>query len=385
MDRDTELRLIDQALDLLARPDRAGDDAAHSVPVSHYTDPRRFAREMEVLFRGGPVVAGASGEIAGRGDFVTRDLFGTPTVLVRDDSGRARAFINVCRHRGATLEKRESGRCKRFVCPYHAWTYRTDGTLASVRHAEGFPGLDVGEIALAELPCAEAGGLLWVHPTRAEDGGGELALDSETEALAAELTGLVGDSRVVARSSHVWDANWKLIVDGGLESYHFRIAHRETVSRLFVDTRSTYSLIGDHVRTVLPKVTLAGLRDEPRDAWQIRPHTHLVYALYPNATVLLQAEHFDLILMTPLNPSQTHVQIMTLVPDPGPDGFSEKARGYWEANHAFTRKTLDEDFSLAADIQRGIHTGANQSFRFATFEGALTAWHRRIDVRLDAG
>jgi hypothetical protein len=64
---------------------------------------------------------------------------------------------------------------------------------------------------------------------------------------------------------------------------------------------------------------------------------------------------------------------------------SEKAKAYLAANHAFTLKTLDEDFEIAEQIQRGMKSGANEHFRFATFEGALTQWHRRLEARLGRG
>jgi hypothetical protein len=51
-------------------------------------------------------------------------------------------------------------------------------------------------------------------------------------------------------------------------------------------------------------------------------------------------------------------------------------------NHTFTKKTLDEDWKIAEQIQRGMHAGANEFFRFAKFEGALAQWHRRLNEKL---
>ncbi len=103
-------------------------------------------------------------EVARPGEFLTRDQLGAPLLIVRGEDGAVRAFLNVCRHRGATLEGRERGECKRFVCPYHAWSYDTHGALAKVRHPTGFPTLEREAIRLAELPCVEAAGFVWVCP-----------------------------------------------------------------------------------------------------------------------------------------------------------------------------------------------------------------------------
>jgi hypothetical protein len=79
---------------------------------------------------------------------------------------------------------------------------------------------------------------------------------------------------------------------------------------------------------------------------------------------------------------QTRIEIMTVAPKPGPGGFSERASSFLAANHAFTKKTLDEDWKIAEQIQSGMQTGANEFFRFAKFEGALTQWHRRLNEKL---
>jgi hypothetical protein len=88
---------------------------------------------------------------------------------------------------------------------------------------------------------------------------------------------------------------------------------------------STFEFLGDHVRSVLPRTSILELAEQPESEWDIRKHTHLLYSLAPN---------------------------------PGPDGFSEKARGFLAANSAFTRKTLEEDFEIAEQIQRGMRTVA---------------------------
>jgi phenylpropionate dioxygenase-like ring-hydroxylating dioxygenase large terminal subunit len=379
MEREKEIELLSQCLDLVrgSRPFMTGDETL--VPVGNYLDAERFEQELMLFRRAMNIVAHGS-QISTPGDFITRSVVGTPVILVRDNDGKAKAFVNVCRHRGATVELRERGHCKRFVCPYHAWTYETDGSLASVRHKEGFPSLDIEQTSLVELACVEDAGLIWVCP---DPKSGERTLDEATRAVAAELEVLLGaDSAVLASEARLWDANWKLIVDGGLESYHFKIAHRNTIAGFFPDNRSTFEFMGDHIRSVLPRTSILTLPGQPESAWDIRKHTHLLYALAPNASLLIQERHFELILTTPISVDQCRIEIMSIAPRPGPDGYSDKAKSFLAANHAFTKKTLDEDFEIAEQIQRGMHSGANEHFRFARFEGALSEWHRRLDEKL---
>jgi phenylpropionate dioxygenase-like ring-hydroxylating dioxygenase large terminal subunit len=386
MDRDTERQLIASCSERvgIGRPLSGADEVL--IPVAEYIDAERYAREQRDLLSRTMHLAAHCSQLVSAGDFLTLDLMGTPVLLTRDDDGRVRAFLNVCRHRGATVELRAQGNTRRFVCPYHAWTYDTRGALATARHAEGFPGLEQASVQLRELACRERGGFIWVCP---HADGAEAALSEfqspASDALFAELDGLgIGNYVIFASEQRVWNANWKILIDGGLESYHFRVAHRNTVASFFADTITPYAFFGDHIRTVLPRADIVDYAKRPQDEWSIRECTHLLYSLFPNASVLVQEGHADLIRMVPLDIDHTRVDIATLVPSPGPDGFSEKARNHWAANHAFTKKTLHEDFEIAEQIQRGMRTGANTHFRFATFEGALSQWHAIVDAKLNA-
>ncbi len=382
MEHQKQVELLQRCLELTAREEQYVTDDEFLVPVDKYVDRERFDAEVARFFKRSANVAAHSSELPEPGDFVTRTVVDTPVIIVRQKDGRASAFINVCRHRGATVELRERGRCRRFVCPYHAWAYETDGTLAVVRQPHGFPTLDRAKHGLVRLPCFESAGLVWVCP---EPGAVPGAPDVPTRAILDELHGLgATDSVVFASTPHIWHANWKLLVDGGLESYHFRIAHRKTIAEFFPDNTSTYEFVGSHVRTVLPRRSILDLANQSKDEWRIRDHTHLVYQLAPNGIVLMQKGYFDLLITTPLAPDRTRVDLMAIVPHPGPDGFTAKSREFWEANHQFTKKTLDEDFTLAEQIQRGIASGANDRFRFAGFEGALTRWHQQLDSKLTA-
>ncbi len=379
MQREKELQLIEASLSAPTVDQIPLEDEGF-VPTRNYADPQRFERERDVVFRPALNVVGLSTAITEPGQFISLDLVGTPIVVVRGEDGRARSFVNVCRHRGAKVELRATGRCKSFVCPYHAWTYGTNGALECVRHASGFPSLQTTDSGLVELSCLEAAGLIWVCPDPAVE---HAAFDEPTQALIEELEGLLGERpTAVATESREWAANWKLVTDGGLESYHFRIAHRDTIGSLFGDTNSSYAFIGDHIRSVVPRRSLLELRDQPREAWSLRAHANILYTVHPNATLLIQPTHFEMVMASPLAPDRTRIDVTTVGRDPGPQGYSERAQAFLEQNHAFTLETLAEDFELGEQIQAGIASGANEHFRFGRFEGALTQWHRRLEDRL---
>jgi len=378
MDRTLERELIRATLRALDAGPAHGDAPDTRVPVGIYLDEDRFTREREAWHETAPNLLAHASELPSPGDFVTRDLLGKPVILVRGDDGRVRALLNVCRHRGATVELREQGRCTRFVCPYHAWTYHRDGALAGVPLPEGFPSLDVASTRLAELPCEEVAGLIWVAPRP----GGSAELDPHLRALLSEVEGLGPDEPTLfARSSQVWRANWKLLVEGGLESYHFAVAHRNTVGPLFVGTGSTYARFGDHFRLVLPRRSMKILAGRPEEEWRIVEHANVLYILRPNVSILVQDGHYVLITMNPVSVDETRVDMATI----GRPTDGGKAAAFLQANHDFTVRTLEEDFVLGEQIQRGLASGANTHLRFARFESALRDLHDGLDAALAAG
>ena len=97
-----------------------------------YTDPAVFEEEQARIFRRVWLWLGHESQLKKPGDFFTARLAGERVIVARHADGAIHAFHNRCTHRGAEVCAAQSGNARNFVCPYHAWTYRTDGTLASV-------------------------------------------------------------------------------------------------------------------------------------------------------------------------------------------------------------------------------------------------------------
>src|SRR5207237_6435732 len=87
-----------------------------------------------------------------------------PIAVVRGRDEQLRAFLNVCRHRGAVLVE-GSGRRETLQCHYHAWTYDLDGKLRAAPRANREPDFDGEGISLLELAVEIWGPLVFVNPS----------------------------------------------------------------------------------------------------------------------------------------------------------------------------------------------------------------------------
>ena len=377
MDRHTELELIREVVGLAEQNATHLDTHIAHSPISRYASPERFEREMAMIFRRRPVVAAHSSELEGAHAFVARDFLGLPLLLTRDADGVVHAFLNVCRHRGAKIERKASGCQRVFTCPYHAWSWSNRGALRAVPQEQpGFPDLPRAERGLRRLPCTEAHGFVWII---ASPEGPEMPeIDPWLAGMAPDFRWLsLDDHRIAVIETLDVAANWKVLFEGGMEAYHFRVAHKKTIAPYFPDNLLTYRQFGPHQRAVLPRNAMPDLRDVPEDQWHLRQDANLVYTVLPNTQMLVQQDHFMWFHFEPLAVNQTRFRMATVVPASAPQ--TEEMEAHWRKNHAISVTALKEDFELAEEIQAGFASRGNPSHLFGRFEGALNRFNIAVE------
>lgn len=122
-----------RALERLIEADRVHRDV--------YTDPEVFQLEMERLWSRTWIYVGHASQVPNAGDFITLDIAAKPVIMVRHTDDRVRVLMNRCAHKGTKVVSDLAGNTgKTFRCPYHAWTYRTDGSLINIPLREGYEG-----------------------------------------------------------------------------------------------------------------------------------------------------------------------------------------------------------------------------------------------------
>lgn len=371
MERETEIGLIEELLGLREAKSHYLDDEIEFNSVDQYQSEAIFQRERDQMFARLPAVAAHVSELPNPGDFVKREIAGRSILVTRDAQGEVNAFLNICRHRGMQLVSDESGCKHRFTCPYHAWSYANTGELVSVPHMDtGFPNLDKAQYSLKSLQCEERFGFVWVIATP------DISFDFDAyyAPIAADAEGLdLANMAIAHEEKKVHNSNWKILVEGGIESYHFKVAHRKTIGPYFEDNLSSYQMLGDHMRSVLMRSSMHVLRDQPTDQWRLRDHANIIYTFFPTTQLLVQKDHVVWINSRPVSAGQTELRLATLAPK---SRLAEEA--YWEKNHQITSTTLNEDFVIGESIQNGFASGANDVITFGRFEGALPEFNRTI-------
>ena len=135
-----------------ASADDLVEDNGLRVSRSIFTDPAIHALEIERIFNRTWVFLGHETEIPNAGDYVTRPM-GTDNVIVwRGDDLEIRAFLNVCPHRGMQLCRADSGTARRFVCPYHTWTFDTSGALRATSFDQHYDKAAFARLGLTPVP-----------------------------------------------------------------------------------------------------------------------------------------------------------------------------------------------------------------------------------------
>ncbi|MFV0126733.1 aromatic ring-hydroxylating oxygenase subunit alpha [Streptomyces sp. HMX112] len=202
-----------------------------TLPGSHYTDPEVFRLEQERLFEAMWFCAVRSADLERPGAFRTVRVGRESVLVVRDRDGGLRAFLNVCRHRGARLRLEESGEVRRsLACPYHAWTYALDGRLIAAPNLGRMPDVDRAGYGLVAVGLREWLGYAWVcladDPPSFEETVIGAAVERLGDAAAIERY-RVRELALGRRVGYDVKANWKLIVENFMECYHCATIHPE--------------------------------------------------------------------------------------------------------------------------------------------------------------
>jgi phenylpropionate dioxygenase-like ring-hydroxylating dioxygenase large terminal subunit len=350
-------------------------DKIVELDASVYIDPLRFERERTIIFEKMPLLLAPSALLQDNNTAITHDGYGVPLIISRDADGRVHVMANVCRHRGTRLiESTDVVSAKRIICPYHAWTYASDGALMAIPRSECFPGVEKADRPLMHFPATESGGFIWF----ARDTDADF---SHVEALAEDMDAFgMSGLHLYRRRTHQVTSNWKQVMDAFLESYHVQRLHAETIAPFFTDGVAAADFIGPHQRAVVGRADY--LSDIDRDDWAaLRRVLTYTYAFFPTSILIVSPDYINLLVVMPQTVGTCLVEDFMLI---GETPQTPQAEAHWERSW----ELLDggtfaaEDFRAAALCQRGIESGMVKTITVGGLEEGIATFHRRLDKLL---
>jgi glycine betaine catabolism A len=348
---------------------------AFQLPPRAFVDEAVAAWEAEHLFLGGWLCMGHTAPVSERGAFLTREAGGESVLVVGDDEGRARAFFNVCRHRGARLVDEPAGRVRRLQCPYHAWSYGFDGSLRNAPHTDGIEGFDPGCHGLTPVRTRVLEGLVFCDAS-----GVAPPLEQHVGALAGQLARYrLATLRRAAGMTYDVAANWKAIVQNYSECLHCPGVHPE-LNRLShylsgVDFDGPGAWCGGSMTLVEGTATMATGGD---GRWPpiagVNAGEVLYFALLPNLLISLHPDYAMLHTLWPRGAGRTEV-VCEWFFEPATmagDGFDPApAVEFWsEVNR--------QDWRVCELTQKGVGSRGFRRGRYTANEHTVHAFDRMM-------
>lgn len=296
------------------------------------------------------------------GDYFTVNMLGAPLIIIRGKDNQVRALVNSCRHRYSAVVPEGRGNKSVLVCPYHHWSYNTDGSLRAIS-VEPIEGVNRKKCALPSVRAEVWNGLIFIN------------FDDNATSLAEELKELNEivkefDLASYRHAGHTtYEANWnyKYSFETGNEAYHHAGVHNERIGAVMppgshrkLATGKTWGVYAyttpeqfrqlDDMRRPFgrpPWMTDERNADFERDA--------LFVAIFPNFISFIQPHQISSIATqvgsVDRNTATTTISVAGWAWD-RPD-----ARKHIEAEVQFMKDVQDEDTLACTMLQKGVRSG----------------------------
>jgi phenylpropionate dioxygenase-like ring-hydroxylating dioxygenase large terminal subunit len=318
-------------------------------------------------------------DIAEPGAWHTLEFLGESVIAVRGLDGEIKAFTNVCRHRGSRIVDGASGCARKFVCPYHAWTYDLDGRLSGVPRRGGYAGLDMGAHGLAPVELEIWRGFVFVRLVHGGPSVAAMMAPYEERIAPYRFEDLKAIGRLTLRPRPV---NWKNVADNYSDGLHINVAHpgltrlfgqgygveaEEHVDRMWgaLLERPSSRLSERLYQAVLPDIP--HLPDEAQRLW-------LYFKLWPNVAFDIYPDQIDFMQFLPISPTETLIrEIGYAIPD---ERREMKAARY--LNWRINRQVNAEDTVLIARVQAGMASASFSVGPLSEEEVCLRSFCRKI-------
>ncbi len=337
-------------------------EEANSLPFAAYTDETVYAEEVTKIFHDEWVFACQEAELGNPGDSFAMTLAGEPICVIRGRDRQLRVFSNICRHRGTPLLDEGFGTVAKYItCPYHAWSYDLTGALKAIPYNK-LIAVDRDRHSLPQFHCDTWNGLIFVHLGDAPKPLGErfygiteYISEFEVERFDTASSG----------EPQIWDANWKLVMENAMESYHLFKVHESTLERIS-PTRDAYYLVGNSEWSLTGGTLTTG--------WKSIDRHYILLSMAPSFVGLLTNGNLAWLCAHPISPNQTAIRS-------GAVGTKAGMRSD-QAAEQFTEAFFEEDRLICERVQRGMGASKGRGGKLVDLERVVTDFHQFLATRL---
>jgi Rieske 2Fe-2S family protein len=362
---------------------------ARTMPGEYYTSPEILAEETERLLAHGWHCTGRASALTRPGDYLVRTIGGESLIIVRGRDGALRALFNICRHRGTRLCMVESGQFSETIqCPYHAWTYTTDGRLIGAPHMQEVEGFDKNDYPLHSAALAEWEGFVFVNIHQRPQPFAEWLAPMLRRLARFDLESLA----VGHHARYEVRANWKLVFQNYSECLHCPVIHPELAAVLPYQSGANDltegPFLGGYMEITPPheSATMSGRACGLPVSQALGPDDRrraYYYSLMPNMLLSIHPDYVNYYLITPVAADRTIVESEWLFhpANEGNPAFNpQDAIAFWDT-------TNRQDWAIVERSQLGISSRRYEPGPYSPRESIPAAWDReylRLMGRPDA-
>jgi glycine betaine catabolism A len=376
----------------------------YGLPRSFYHEELLYRTEMEYIWRGGWLFAGHSCQIPNPGDYFLYDVGEDSVIVVRDDDGQVNALYNVCRHRGSIICETAEGHVKRFICPYHQWTYDRGGRLLLWRGMQD--GLDKAELGMHRAHAREIEGMIFIslapQPPDFEPAAATISPIARPQGMARAKVAKIMDFDV--------HSNWKLVWENNRECYHCNVNHPQYIKANFdhYNADDTIERVALHLNMVTERseakwaemglavrveTGMTEFPDPDNNIWYAANRTPLVDGyvsetvdgkqvaplmgdytdpdvgtmrarMLPNFWVHASCDHSVAVRLTPNGLDHTAIRMIWLVDEKAEEGVNyelDRLLPFWQL-------TAEQDWAICVNQQRGVSSHAYTPGPLSTYK-----------------
>jgi choline monooxygenase len=340
-------------------------EQSHGLPNECYTSEAYTKIERKKLFEDKWVVIGVASSVPNKGDAKPFNLLDLPIIILRDKKDKIRVFHNVCSHRGYKILQKPCNIKNTIRCPYHSWSYNTDGKLIATPHIGGMNKHHAKNFNKSASGLKEIRSAVWLDLILINISNNEIPFEKYIKPLSDRWSKFwhQKDRKLISHSNDYGyfqlkaNCNWKFAIENYCESYHLPWVHPGLNS--YSNIEDHYHIQGLPNRFAGQGTTVYNPRLKGKEKFPCFPnwskdkeHIAEYVALFPNVMLGIHKDHYYAYWLEPVNHKYTieHMEIY-YVGDKAAN--SKKFKSIRKQNHKLWKGVQSEDVHIIEGMQEG--------------------------------